>query len=77
MCNTFPTKVSCNVQSVSPSGSEDKKNGLCILAQNIINEKVFLALYAWYFIMFIVASVLIFYRTVTLILPQVPKSCTH
>ena len=39
-CRAFPTDVSCTVPNVGAAGGEQNHNGLCILSQNIINEKV-------------------------------------
>merc|ERR1719323_1461556 len=44
MCNTFPTKVSCSVGSFGTSGGNNIDNVMCILNQNIINEKIFMDL---------------------------------
>ncbi len=41
-CRAFPTDVSCTVPNVGAAGGEQNHNGLCILSQNIINEKMYL-----------------------------------
>ena len=58
--------VSCDVPSIGASGREQWHNGLCILSQNIINEKMYLAL--WFYLVFCLCSAVIFlfYRICTL-----------
>ncbi len=46
-CSTFPTEVSCTVPNIGAAGLEQNHNGLCILSQNIINEKIYLIIW-WY-----------------------------
>lgn len=52
------------------SGREQWHNGLCVLSQNVINEKIYLAL--WFYLVFVMCSCLIFwfYRVATIFLPQ-------
>ncbi len=71
MCNIFPTKVSCDILYGAPTGSLNTANGFCILSQNIVNEKIFLALYFWYVFLFVVSGFYAFYRIATIALPQV------
>ena len=42
MCFVFPRIVSCNYHRFGTGGREENLNSICILALNIINEKVFL-----------------------------------
>ena len=74
MCNTFPTKVSCNVVTGDSSGASKTYNTMCILNQNIINEKIFLFLWFWFVAMFIFLAIQIFMdlRFILLLLPN-PK----
>lgn len=74
MCNVFPTIVSCDIKYVSASKQIQKINGLCILSQNIINEKVFLVLWFWYVILMVVTSIFFIYRIATIVMPSVRVS---
>ena len=44
-CRAFPTEVSCTVPNIGAGGGHQDSNGLCILSQNIINEKIFLLIW--------------------------------
>ena len=44
MCCAFPTMVSCNVETVGLAGGKAVKNHICILAQNIVYQKIYLLL---------------------------------
>jgi len=48
MCQTFPTVVGCEISTVGAAGSRSTDNGICILSQNIINEKIYLFLWFWF-----------------------------
>jgi hypothetical protein len=52
-CKVFPTEVSCTVPNIGAAGGEQNHNGLCILSQNIINEKMYLAIWFWLIILMI------------------------
>lgn len=56
-CATFPTEVSCTVPNIGAAGGEQHHNGLCVLSQNIINEKIYLVVW-WYLVFLCITSVL-------------------
>merc|ERR1712012_550712 len=74
MCNAFPTKVACDIKSFGTSGKGNSDNVLCILNQNIINEKIFLFLWFWFVAMFYALIIQIFMdlRFILFLLPN-PK----
>lgn len=65
-CAAFPKVVSCDVPTVGASGREQWHNGLCVLSQNVINEKIYLGL--WFYLVFVMMCCLAFvlYRVATL-----------
>jgi hypothetical protein len=49
----FPIKAKCDFSKFGVSGSVENRDAICLLPQNVINEKVFVLLYVWYlFILF-------------------------
>ena len=42
MCYVFPRIVSCDYHRFGTGGEQENLNSICILALNIINDKVFL-----------------------------------
>ena len=42
MCYVFPRIVSCDYHRFGTGGEQENLNAICILALNIINDKVFL-----------------------------------
>ena len=51
-CAVFPTEVSCTVPNIGAAGGEQNHNGLCVLSQNIINEKIYLVI--WWYLVFVI-----------------------
>jgi len=70
LCSVFPTEVSCNIPNIGAAGNEQAHNGLCVLTQNIINEKIYLFLWFWFMFLFTVSIFYVFYRICTLFFPQ-------
>ena len=64
-------RVSCDFKYVGPDGNPQKVNGLCILSQNIINEKIFLALWFWYVFLMVISALFFIYRLATILVPSV------
>merc|ERR1712209_345556 len=69
MCNAFPTLVSCSFLKPSVTGNLDSISTMCILSQNIINEKIYLFLWFWYVLLFALSALLIFYRMALVFIP--------
>ncbi|XP_040572044.1 innexin inx2 [Lepeophtheirus salmonis] len=65
-CQTFPTEVSCTVPNIGAAGGEQFHNGLCVLSQNIINEKVYLALWFWLVFVMILSIMYFLFRICTI-----------
>jgi len=66
MCTVFPTVTSCNIPNVGAAGVAQVHNGLCVLTQNIINEKIYLILWFWYFFLGPVSILYMCYRLITI-----------
>ena len=66
-CSTFPLEVSCTVPNVGAAGGEQNHNGLCVLSQNVINEKMYLAVWFWTVFLVFVIPLFLIYRTLTLL----------
>ncbi|XP_053682703.1 innexin inx2-like [Sabethes cyaneus] len=58
----FPKLAKCEFLTVGPSGSKQVHDALCLLPQNIVNEKIFAFLWLWFICLAIVSGLQIFYR---------------
>ena len=77
MCRAFPTEVSCDFPSVGAAGGSQTTNGLCILTQNNINEKIYLVLWFWYAFLGPVSVLYFCYRLITLLFHGVRYSLLY
>jgi len=77
MCSVFPTVTSCNIPNVGAAGGEQMHNGLCVLTQNIINEKIYLVLWFWYAFLGPVSVLFVFYRLFTILFSGVRFSLLY
>jgi len=62
MCELFPTEVSCSINLGSATGSLDSTNFLCILQNNIFNQKYFFVLWIWWIIVLMLSIIGVIYR---------------
>jgi len=69
MCSVFPTTVRCEVISYGANGQADISNHICVLGQNIMNQKIYLILSIWFMILFSVSACSILCRALTTMLP--------
>lgn len=70
MCNAFPTKVGCSINTAATSGGESTANGFCILSQNIINEKIYLFLWFWFVLMFVISALQMIFEIAIFAIPS-------
>ena len=61
----------CSFHKYGPSGTIEKKDGLCVLPVNIINEKIFIFLWFWLVIVSAITGVFLIYRVAVLAGPQI------
>jgi hypothetical protein len=69
MSKVFPKVTKCTFHKYGPSGTVENKDGLCVLAQNIINEKIYIFLWFWFIILAIWTSIHILLRLVSVASP--------
>ena len=69
LCATFPKTISCDVPAVGASGGMQWHNGLCVLSQNIINEKIYLLLWFWFYLLTLLTGCHVLYRILVIVLP--------
>jgi len=58
----FPRLTKCNFYKYGPSGTIQNIDAMCILAQNVLNEKIYLLLWIWFLILAIVSIFALIYR---------------
>jgi len=62
MCETFPRLAACNYTRFGPGGQPDTRNALCVLGLNMVNDKIFLVIWFWYFFLFFAGGFRCCYR---------------
>ncbi|XP_068235262.1 innexin inx3-like [Palaemon carinicauda] len=60
----FPRMTKCHFKKIGASGTIETRDVLCILPQNIVNEKIFLVMWLWFVILAAVTGAWLIYRTV-------------
>lgn len=70
MVAIFPRVTKCTFQKFGPSGSIQKHDALCILALNILNEKIYIFLWFWFIILAILSGLALVYSTAVVLLPS-------
>ena len=67
MCEVFPRIASCDYVRFGSGGHQEKKNALCILGLNMINDKIFLIIWYWYIILLIIGTYRLLFRAATML----------
>ena len=70
MCDAFPTIVNCITNNFGVNGEVQQQSTLCILSQNVINEKIYLFLWFWFVFMYMVAIATFFYYVAIITMPS-------
>lgn len=69
MCAAFPTLVNCEYAFSGVNREADIRSHICILSQNIVNEKIYLLMWFWLAFLFGASSLMLLYRCSTILLP--------
>lgn len=64
----FPKMTKCHFHKYGVSGSIQTFDALCVMALNVINEKIFVFLWFWYLVVFCVSVMALIWRFWTFIL---------
>jgi len=74
MCELFPTEVACYIRIGATTGAIDRSNYLCILSNNLFNQKYFLVLWLWWFALIGVSVLGLIYRFARIMIPDLSRS---
>ncbi len=66
MNRVFPKVTKCTFHKYGPSGTIENHDGLCVLAMNIINEKIYVFLWLWYIVLVVWTSIHLMLRIVSI-----------
>lgn len=69
MLEVFPRITKCTFHKYGASGSIQKHDALCVLALNILNEKIYIFLWFWLIILAILSACAILYSALVVMLP--------
>jgi len=69
MDRVFPKITKCDFRKIGPSGNIIHYDVLCVLALNILNEKIYVFLWFWYIILAIIGGLDLIYRLLVVLLP--------
>ncbi len=70
MHTIFPKVTKCTFHKYARSGHVEEFDGLCVMSLNVINEKIFIALWFWLVAVACASAGLLVYRAALLFLPM-------
>ncbi|XP_028027371.1 innexin inx3 [Bombyx mandarina] len=70
MIEVFPRITKCTFHKFGASGTIQKHDALCVLALNILNEKIFIFLWFWFIILSVVSGLALVYSAAVCLLPS-------
>lgn len=74
MMEVFPRVTKCSFHHYGSSGTIVKKDALCVLGLNIINEKIYVTLWFWLIILACLTSVYLIYMVAIVTLPGLRRN---
>jgi len=73
MCELFPTEVACTLRYGATTGALDRSNFLCILGNNLFNQKYFFVLWLWWAVLLFLSCLGLVYRVARISVPGFSK----
>lgn len=70
MIEVFPRVTKCTFHKFGASGTIQKFDALCVLALNILNEKIYIFLWFWFIILAVLSGVALLYSMAVVLLPS-------
>ncbi|XP_053946801.1 innexin inx3 [Anastrepha ludens] len=69
MIEIFPRLTKCTFRKFGPGGSPQTHDTLCVLALNILNEKIYIFLWFWFIILSVISAIALVYSLVVIMMP--------
>lgn len=69
MIKVFPRITKCSFHKYGASGSIQEHDAMCVLALNILNEKIYIFLWFWFIILAVLSGLALVYSTAVVLLP--------
>ena len=66
----FPKVTKCTFHKYGPSGTIERNDAMCVLAQNIVSEKVYVFIWFWFIILSVITGLSLAYRLFTIAFPE-------
>lgn len=70
MVYIFPRVTKCIFHKYGPSGTIERKDSLCILPLNVVNEKTYIFIWFWFMILATLLTLLLIYRIFLILSPK-------
>lgn len=70
MIKVFPRLTKCTFRTYGSSGDVQKYDAICVLPINILNEKIYIILWFWFYFMAIISLIAVIYRVLTIIVTR-------
>ncbi|XP_025988274.1 innexin inx1 [Solenopsis invicta] len=77
MVYVFPRVTKCLFHKYGPSGTIQQHDSLCILPLNIVNEKTYIFIWFWFFILAVLLITQILYRAMIIFAPFIRPKLLH
>lgn len=74
MVEIFPRITKCTFHKFGPSGSIQTHDALCVLALNILNEKIYIFLWFWLMLLAVLSGLALIYSTAIVLLPSIRET---
>lgn len=69
MVAIFPRITKCTFHKFGSSGTIQKHDALCVLALNILNEKIYVFLWFWFILLAVLSACALIYSAVIILIP--------
>lgn len=69
----FPRITKCEFHRYGSSGTIEKHDAMCVLALNIINEKIYVMMWFWFIILAVITSLYLLYALAVVSIPSMRK----
>jgi len=70
MIEVFPRVTKCTFHKFGASGTIQKLDALCVLALNILNEKIYIFLWFWLIVLAIFSGLAVLYSMAVVLMPS-------